>query len=362
MPQQPAIIPLTDEEIAALANDPEAVKKFTSDERRRMSKIKPPSSPRRPQSEPDTYMGGVMKSVSDTTSRTAGGIGQGVLDAVNPMNYLQAATGPMRAVQDPGWAAQQGQNIIDMVRQLIQGNPETGGQMIGSLATGLAAPHILPPVADAVIGAKNRIVEPINAAGRIIERAGAAKSGVGGLAAQGTGKALQAVRPSMPQGFDRYLPNEPGPTPTAGPPEPPPAAPQPAAPAAASPSPVSPPTSGNPAQELLSRLSGSGALSADEATMVDAEVARTGLPRETVLEELAKLKASPPPTKNVRLTAPETKEFLNLQKKMSAKEAMAEIQLQRELMAKLNLSSPTVAQTKFPKGMRGGKAPLKPLE
>lgn len=41
----PQIIPLTDDEIRAVADDPAAVAKFTSEERRRMSRLRPQAPP-----------------------------------------------------------------------------------------------------------------------------------------------------------------------------------------------------------------------------------------------------------------------------------------------------------------------------
>lgn len=60
---------------------------------------------------------------------------------------------------------------------------------------------------------------------------------------------------------------------------------------------------------------------------------------------------APPP---VKLSAAETKAFLDLMKRgMSGPDAMRSIQQQRALIEQLGTPTPTAADTRFPKGMRG---------
>lgn len=62
---------------------------------------------------------------------------------------------------------------------------------------------------------------------------------------------------------------------------------------------------------------------------------------------------SPAPTKPT-LSVAETKAFMDLmQRGMPSAEAMKNVLMQRELVASLRIPTPTAAQTRFPKGMRG---------
>lgn len=64
---------------------------------------------------------------------------------------------------------------------------------------------------------------------------------------------------------------------------------------------------------------------------------------------------TPAPAAKPTLLASEAKEYLRLiQSGKSAKDAMASIEMQRALNAQLGLGTPSPAETKFPKGMRGG--------
>lgn len=65
-------------------------------------------------------------------------------------------------------------------------------------------------------------------------------------------------------------------------------------------------------------------------------------------------KPAPAPPKPSLLAA-EAKEYMRLLKSgKSSKDAMDAILTQRELIQRMGLTTPTVAETKFPKGMRGG--------
>lgn len=56
----------------------------------------------------------------------------------------------------------------------------------------------------------------------------------------------------------------------------------------------------------------------------------------------------------VKLNGAEYQAFMSLLKRgMSAPDAMKNVLMQRELVATLGTSTPTAAQTRFPKGMRG---------
>lgn len=61
-----------------------------------------------------------------------------------------------------------------------------------------------------------------------------------------------------------------------------------------------------------------------------------------------------PAAANVKLSAAETKAFLDLmQRGMSGPDAMKNVLMQRALVESLGTPTPTPAQTRFPKGMRG---------
>lgn len=61
-------------------------------------------------------------------------------------------------------------------------------------------------------------------------------------------------------------------------------------------------------------------------------------------------------------TADETKLFFELRARGKTEaQAREAIQAARALKASLGTKTPTVPETKFPKGMRGGKNPMKPL-
>lgn len=93
-----------------------------------------------------------------------------------------------------------------------------------------------------------------------------------------------------------------------------------------------------------------------------------GLPDQRALNEAvrraayqARMKTAPPvveapaaPAANVKLSAVETKAFLDLMKRgMSGPDAMKNVLLQRSLVEQLGTPTPTGADTRFPKGMRG---------
>ena len=64
---------------------------------------------------------------------------------------------------------------------------------------------------------------------------------------------------------------------------------------------------------------------------------------------------------NVKLSGAETTAFLDLMKRgLSGADAMKNVLMQRELVASLGTPTPTAAQTRFPKGMRGGKGSTNP--
>lgn len=73
---------------------------------------------------------------------------------------------------------------------------------------------------------------------------------------------------------------------------------------------------------------------------------------------LAEIRASqtPAPAAKPMLLASEAKEYIRLMKQpgMTHTAAMQAIQQQRDLIQALNLTTPTAAETRFPKGMRGG--------
>lgn len=76
--------------------------------------------------------------------------------------------------------------------------------------------------------------------------------------------------------------------------------------------------------------------------------------------------AQPPPAPVVpakpMLLASEAKAYIKLlESGKTAKEAMEAIVAQRAFQAQFGLTTPTAAETKFPKGQRGGTQPLKPL-
>lgn len=127
-------------------------------------------------------------------------------------------------------------------------------------------------------------------------------------------------------------------------PAPPVAAPPP--PAASAPSPVAPPpASGLPDQRAL-----------NEAALAVRRAAYQ-----------ARMSSAPPPVEpapaaaaagNVKLSAAETKAFLNLmQRGMPGPDAMKNVLMQRELVQSLGTPTPTAAETRFPKGMRGKSTP-----
>lgn len=77
---QPQIVPLTDEEIAAVADDPAAVAKFTSDERRRMSKLRP-QKPAEPANE-SGVLSNILRGGAKGLANTVTGLGEVAYDYV----------------------------------------------------------------------------------------------------------------------------------------------------------------------------------------------------------------------------------------------------------------------------------------
>ncbi len=116
MPQK--IVPLTDEEIVAVADDPSAVQKFTSDERRRLRRLKPPITSSNPN--PKAAMALGMRSLDETAEDfpMMGGLVGGTAAA-----YF----GPAASVAGAG-AGQAGGEVL---RRLAQGEPVASGEAAG---------------------------------------------------------------------------------------------------------------------------------------------------------------------------------------------------------------------------------------
>lgn len=97
-----------------------------------------------------------------------------------------------------------------------------------------------------------------------------------------------------------------------------------------------------------------------------AEVVGTPAPAPTPVAPPAAPSAAPPDPAAVgrmTLTAPEAAELIRLTKSgKTMRQALELIQAQRDFQARFGLSTPSVAETKFPKGMRGGSQPLAPLK
>lgn len=113
--------------------------------------------------EPTTYMGGFMKSLGDTASRTGAGIVRGAVDAVNPVNLIR---GPL-ALHEDIWGGNKGAGTIAGLKAIASGDPDAGGQAIGGLTTALIAPHVLPKVPGALVKT-----------GDLMERGGIASRGI----------------------------------------------------------------------------------------------------------------------------------------------------------------------------------------
>lgn len=102
--------------------------------------------PKQTISEPTDYESGRNASLADTASRTARGVGRGVLQgvktALNPFAVGEAlinAPGEL-ATTAKDLATNRGRNTIAGLKTLT--DPDVGGEVIGNLALGLAAPRV----------------------------------------------------------------------------------------------------------------------------------------------------------------------------------------------------------------------------
>lgn len=118
----PQIIPLTDDEIRAVADDPAAVAKFTSEERRRMSRL-------RPQAPPAAAGGGgvgdVLTGVAKGAANTVTGLGELAYD------YLPGVRSVSDAVQRMAFGdVIPGNQLMDSARGGVL-KPENTAQRVG---------------------------------------------------------------------------------------------------------------------------------------------------------------------------------------------------------------------------------------
>ncbi len=93
---------------------------------------------------PETYAGGFLKSLGDTALQTAKGVGLGALKSFDPRNVIAGVD----AVTNPVSLYHATEGGVNFVKDAVTGqlDPETGGEAIGGLATGLVAPRIGPPI------------------------------------------------------------------------------------------------------------------------------------------------------------------------------------------------------------------------
>ncbi len=94
--------------------------------------------------EPTDYASGFLKSAADTGMRTLKGVVRGAEASINPVNLVR---GPYELGKDI--LTNRAQGITDTLRAIGEGNPDVGGEAIGSLLTGAAAGRILPNVSGA---------------------------------------------------------------------------------------------------------------------------------------------------------------------------------------------------------------------
>lgn len=128
---------------------------------------------------------------------------------------------------------------------------------------------------------------------------------------------------------------------------------------ASAPSPLAPPPARMGPNGLLEGRPGGNPDMPDQGALNEAALAaRRAAYQErlkTALPTAAPAAAAPA---NVKLNAAETKAFLDLmQRGMAGPEAMKNVLMQRELVQRLATPTPTAAETRFPKGMRGKVQP-----
>lgn len=97
----------------------------------------------------------------------------------------------------------------------------------------------------------------------------------------------------------------------------------------------------------------------DQKSLNEAALAVRRAAYQARMSSAPPVEAAPAPVAgNVKLTAAETKAFLNLmQRGMPGPEAMKNVLMQRSLVESLGTPTPTAAETRFPKGMRGKSTP-----
>src|SRR6185369_13477516 len=141
--------PLSDEYLQAHANDPEVVPYLTSEERRRLTKLKPQPQMVRSRT-------GQMYDPNAAPTPDVGRFAERALNAINPMTYVRMA---QDAYNDPGAAA--GAVLhwpLDLAGQVIGGDFSGAmGDMAGGYALGRIPTMVrgIPAAADFAVDALN---------------------------------------------------------------------------------------------------------------------------------------------------------------------------------------------------------------
>jgi hypothetical protein len=302
----------------------------------RSYKTTPPVSPndqlkaanRRPLREPTTYTGGVLRSAQDTIGKTAKGVGESVLSMVDPRTYLESLRRAALMLSDPAQAAvdsaQAGSALVDEGRRVIGGDPEAGGRAIGQLGMGLVAPRLAssaPAVATRAAEVASRV--PVPSAANMLT---ALKMLRHPLLEGGKVIADQIIKRSDGRGATSPVETASG------------GVPLPTGPLPSEVPPVPRAAGGKSPQQVLN----------EEA------LARRRAAVRTRSQEPQAPTADPKPS----MTAQESKLYLDLRAAgKSDQQARQTIEASRMINALFDLKTPTKAETRFPKGMRGKATP-----
>src|SRR6185369_16636759 len=120
-----------------------------------------------PASEPDTYLGGFMRSLGQTAKDTGKGIIEGVGNAFNVPAMLRTKQAEEQRIADEATGKREPTHDYGMGQLKATGQalmtPEGGGQAIGGLATSLALPRIItkagPPLQEGAVSAYERMLK-----------------------------------------------------------------------------------------------------------------------------------------------------------------------------------------------------------
>jgi hypothetical protein len=366
-----------------------------------------------PIKEPTTYAGGFLRSAADTVGRTAKGVVEGAASVIDPRTYVNAIRTGYDVMTNPIAAAEAGRAIVDEAGRVFSGDPEAGGRVIGQIVAGKFVPIAVEGARAAMEGRSLPSMPNVgpamrNGAARVVKHgttaAGATIAGGPGAVVGATigeelaariraGGAPKAHVPTA-EGYSRYEPSvstyqpeatSPGESGVGETPPPsgrPPVEPTPAPEAAPTSAPVPRPTAtaGHPTrtagqmsptaiQSDLGLAARRAGLKLTEPEYQQAEaLVRSGQTAEDAVRSLqttptAAPAQAPTPAVLAEDMSPAELQAYRRMKDSGIPDAVAKHEIVKARAAaqlmnrQFGLKTPTEAETRFPKGMRGKAKP-----